>query len=352
MAKLKKDILPKRKYKKSTDKKYGNPNWGKKKEHPINNPTTNPTTNPIKPEPIMPPKEETKPEPTSVATAPTATQPAETPAITAPDTGNGQSASSSDIPKDIFSDVMPTKEVLPLEGEMKDNAYAGIPNPAAPGAGQPDGSATAGKEPFVPRQEPGQTAPAGGGEPTISKELSASEIDNRANLTVDLILKAYEKIHGIGRWAGKISEDTLIELEALGKVDLKRVFNLRAGGVTAGQFFQEMNNAVDTNIVVSPEFRTTVTPVLKRIVIKYKLFISDEIALILIVAEDISVKISLLISYKSSVNLVLKSLQEEQKRLQGKTTPEPKKEAQASTAPPEHPAGENVTGSSEWREPE
>ena len=323
-----KEKVKTRKYIKNPDKKYGNPNWSKKDKIEFNNnnppiiDTNMPQENKGQESPLIPPSE-------SISSD-----------------SHSESGQSASIPRDIFSDAMPSKEVLPLEGQVKDNPYAAIPESAVPDAGQPEESIDDGnKPPNIPKN----TAQTPAEEPP-----TPAEIDSQAEFTRKLMLKGYEELHGVGRWIGKINENDLALLHMEGKIDLMHKFPVGIKQITAQEFFAAYNSSIDENIIVSQEFENLISPPLKRIIIKHKLFIGDELALIMIILKDLTFKTALLWGLKKSANLILKSLQEtmkKQSRSEKEDTQSATPQSSSGTETENRPKESDVK-SDEWREPE
>lgn len=308
---------------KELKKKRGNPNWIKKKNQ-------NGQTAPIENNYTMNEKEEE-----------TETVISETPPQQE-DNGN------KTLPKDIFSDEMPKTEILPLEEEVVKTSYADIP--------VVDEQLEVKSE--TTEQPSSENTPSSTSQTITSSKQpkSEEEIKTQAEQTVNLLLKAYEKLHGVGRWVGKMDESKLANLHISGKINLEQEFPLGAKKITAGQFFAEYNKSIDENIVVVDEFKDAIRPPLTRVAIKHKWLITDEIYLALLISEDLSTKISILIGLKKSANLVLNSCMELMKKQKTKDN-EGKHEAEIqssdSQTSSENPSTESpVKEGQEWREPD
>ena len=195
------------------------------------------------------------------------------------------------IPVDIFSDKIPNKEVLPLDGQVKTKDYAALPNDQ-PGA-EPGGS-------IPPATTPGSAATSPAATPA-----NPEEIKNQAEQTVDLMLRGYEKLHALGRYLGKVDQNELASMHASGKMDLEQELPIGNKKVSVGNFFNEYNTELDTNISVSEDFVKNIKPPLTRICIKRNWLLSDELYVGSILAEDLTTKVSLLIGLKKSANLIL-----------------------------------------------
>lgn len=254
--------------------------------------------------------------------------------------GNGNKS----LPKDIFSDEIPDNEVLPLEDEVAKNPYATIPEVSEEQGQESD---TSQKQPA----DKGTTAPTQPTSPT-QQPKTEEEIRTQAEMTVDMIFRGYEKLHGVGRWIGKVDENELANLHISGKINMGQEFPLGNRKVTAGQFFAEYNKSIDENITVQEEFKTAIRPPLTRIAIKYKWLISDEIYCALLVSEDLSTKISLLIGLKKSANMVLKACMALMEKQKSKAEKGEVKQANISQTNQENPSESTPKEGDEWKEPD
>jgi hypothetical protein len=124
------------------------------------------------------------------------------------------------------------------------------------------------------------------------------------------MLKGYDKLHMLGRWAGKVDEGELNQLHAKGKINLEQVLPIGKKSITVGAFFSEYNAGIDENIVVSEEFKTNIRPPLERICIKRGWLLGDEAYVLSLLGEDVATKVSMLVGLKKSANLVLGACQQ------------------------------------------
>ena len=233
----------------------------------------------------------------------------ETPPPPAPDT----------LPSDLFSDKMPGEEVLPLDGQVRHKEYASLPDATA----ETSSSSSTSSDGVTPPPTPA----------VIEPPKTPEEINSQAEATVLLMLKGYDKLHSLGRWLGKVDQGDLTQQHAKGKIDLERILPLGKKTITVQDFFTEYNQGIDENIVVTQEFKDQITPPLKRICIKRGWLLSDEGTVLVLLGEDLSTKVSMLIGLKKSANLVLNAVQEMTKATREKS--EGKKQPPTQE---EHPA--------------
>lgn len=232
-----------------------------------------------------------------------------------------------EIPDDLFSDTIPSDPVLPLDGQVKTKDYAVIND----GSGNNGGG---GKNPPIPPVSGDSTPPPTGdgssipppvGDGSMSPPLSPGgktpeEIRTEAEQMVKLILKGYDKLHGVGRWVGKIDDNQLMNLHMQKKIDLDYKLPLGTKSIAVRDFFSGYNQEIDENIIVTDEFKEAVTPPLVRIAIKRGWSMGDEMYVMMLAAEDLGTKMSMLVGLKKSANLILDACMQIMK---AKNTPPP-----------------------------
>ncbi len=203
------------------------------------------------------------------------------------------------IPVDEFSDVIPTT-VLPLDGETPKKDYTNIKDPNTnPNTTVNPGTVPPPVNPLV--TDPNVIPP--GGVPPVQSE----EARTKAEQAVKMALNLYEKLHGVGRHLGKMSEADQNSLHLAGKINLNHNLPLGKGATTLGGFIQQINDEIDENIVVEQKFKDDITPPLTRIAIKNNWGLSDEWYCLALVGEDVVTKAAVLFSMKHTLNLVLES---------------------------------------------
>ena len=246
-----------------------------------------------------------------------------------------QKEETKQLPADIFSDQLPPKEILPLEVEVIKKDYAALPENVSElqaGGQSTDSGKSISEDPENP------TPPA-----SSQPKMTPAEEGQAAKQTVDMFFRGYEKLHGFGRYIGKIDDGKLTQLDSTGKIDLSIKIPIGKEPVTYGEFFEQYNSSIDKNIIITDDFKAAFAPPATREVIKRKLFIDDSIVCLLLIGEDILTKTSLLIGMKKSVNMVLESCIELVKNQNKKPTVN-------VTSPPttETPPSADIP----WKEPE
>lgn len=249
------------------------------------------------------------------------------------DTTSNESQSSDvkkEIPKDVFSDVIPEAEVLPLDGEVKQQAHGILQDNTTQTKTGDTATSTPGgdtKPPVTDNTAPTSDLNANPAGSTITAATPAKtpeEIRTEAEQMVAMLIRGYEKLHGFGRWAGKIDNSMLINQHLAGKIDLNLMLPLsNKGPVPVSGFFNNYNASIDENIVVTDKFKEEIKPPLVRIAIKREWALGDELFVLFLLSEDLATKISMLIGLKKAANSVLEACYSLMKQ---KNAPPPKQE--------------------------
>lgn len=237
---------------------------------------------------------------------------------TNPTSNSADTGEKKHIPQDIFSDEIPQKPVLPLEGELKTKDYASIMdggNTQQAGNTNYVKSTTTETTSGNPMGAPSpdnmymNTPPPGVNSMGPQQPMMPGEDPRtKAEQAVKLMLRGYEKIHGIGRNLAKINGEELMAMHEAGKINLNYQLPLGRKSVLAREFFDDYNNSIDELIVVEEKFKDEITPPLTRIAIKHNIGLSDEMFVAGLLAEDLGTKVSLIFGLKKSTNLVLEAL--------------------------------------------
>jgi hypothetical protein len=239
-----------------------------------------------------------------------------------------------DIPADNFSDEIPNKEFIPLEGEPRSKDYANLQDTSNPNTQQ---TVNAG-----PTTGPGTatdtTNMGHGGDPTNplggpAAPLPGQDVTTKAEQAVKIALNLYEKLHGVARHVAKTSEAELNDLHMSGKINLNTPLPLGTGQISISAFVKQLNDEIDENVVVSKQFKDDITPPLTRIAIKNNWGLNDEWYVLALLFEDVTTKGAVLFSMKSACNMILDSCQRmEKEKKEGKPKPNKEEENKASEA--------------------
>ena len=317
-------------------KKRGNPNFQKNRRNPYYDKDNPDPQNPATTEPTTEKSKTTMADDQSTANTSEET-------TTTTENGGGTGNHTDNIPNDIFSDEMPPAEELPLDGEVKTNAYGNqhtgngeSGGSSGNGGNNNGGGAGTGNAGTSSSSNINGSGSTDTNQPGVQQPVkSAEEIKNEAEQLVKLLLKGYDKLHGLGRWAAKQDPSELTELHLAGKINLQQELPLGRKTITVQQFFAEYNEGIDENIVVTDEFKDTITPPLVRIAIKRGWTLGDEMFVAMVVSEDLATKASMLIGLKKSANLVLEACHEFMKK-QNKANQPPPPNPEPQPRPDQH----------------
>ncbi len=305
-------------------KPRGNPNFQKR----------NTTTQNTEPKMADDKKEESKPTTTTDTKAEAKVEPKK-------DDAPAETSASTDLPADLFSDKIPGEEVLPLDGQVKEMSYAALPTDG----GTPVAAGATTFEEAKPG-DPSATAPTTA---PVAPPPTPEEMKSQAEQTADLMLKGYDKIHVLGRYLGKVADNDLAQMHAKGKINLDQQLPIGKKRVRIGDFFDEYNQSIDENIVVSEEFKTNIKPPLVRVCLKHGWLLNDEMYILTLLADDVVTKTSMLIGLKKSANLILDACQQMMKATNERNAESKAKVKEAPPADQHPPMPEEAA---DWHEPE
>lgn len=103
----------------------------------------------------------------------------------------------------------------------------------------------------------------------------------------------------------------LKKMEAKGEIYLNTQVQISPNQyISVEEFIAEFNRQASDTLVVSDEFKKTVTPVLKRVLQKRGVGMTDEQELIYLFGKDIATKLTLFISVKATMNEMIAQLKD------------------------------------------
>ncbi len=212
--------------------------------------------------------------------------------------------------------TQPNTTYKPMSGATNDRSYAtpqirndlteAIPEPTfmipkvdptkigTMNGGNPiPGSAQTAKEPILPPN------------PALNQATPAEKLFAAEQLA-DAMIMGYDKLHNLGRWYIKKSEEDLYEDHVEGKIDIQMSIpldeNPNGPTLNLGEFTKEFNTEVDNNFVLSQGFKDRVRPPLIRICEKNGWGMTDEQTLAFAVIEDLAGKTAMCIGMKKAYN--------------------------------------------------
>lgn len=275
-------------------------------------------------------------------------------------TGDAVAGEKKVIPDDLFSDTIPDKEVIPLDDQMKTKDYAshgGDPTKTTPKTDANAGGGGGNNTPPITNTV-GTTGDAGGGGGQTNNNTNTSstssqvegvktpeQVKTEAEQFVKLLIRGYDKLHAVGRWAGKMDPNDLMLMHQKRKIDLDYNLPLGTGVIGLRKFFADYNLQIEEDIVVTEDFKRDITPPLERIAIKRGWGLGDEGTVMMLLAEDLGTKVALLYGLKKTCNMVLESCMQIMKSQQEAANP--KKDAKEESS---NNAGDDFKDADSWRE--
>lgn len=147
-----------------------------------------------------------------------------------------------------------------------------------------------------------------------TENLSLAETKQNAEEAVAIALGAYGELWQLGASFVAVKEEKLIKLHQEGKFDLHGVFispkdDPRGNGLTNREFVLDMNKQVAKAVQTSPEFITQITPPLTRLAQKYKIGISDEGKVAILLGKDMFKKSMMLFQMSKLVTGAVEAMQ-------------------------------------------
>jgi hypothetical protein len=143
------------------------------------------------------------------------------------------------------------------------------------------------------------------------KGLPKKDVEMSAKAAAQMILQGYDWVHSLANKGLKVSEKKLAKLQSEGEINLNALIDYDYGKrMRAGEFFEEYNRQVDGLLVVSPEFKEEVTPVLERVLAKRGIGMTDEQMLMFMFGKDIAAKSLIFFQQRQVLNNMVESIKQ------------------------------------------
>jgi hypothetical protein len=182
------------------------------------------------------------------------------------------------------------------------------------------------------------------------KNLSKKETDMATDSAVNLFIQGYEWLHSLGNKWLQVSDRKLNKLQMEGEINLNAMIDYDYGKkMRAGDFFKEYNEQVKDLLEVSDEFKEEVRPVLKRVLAKKGIGLTDEQTLMFIVGKDLAAKTMIIFQQKQ----VLKEMIQQMKEIsmgQVNMPPNPQPQQSMATQTPPSPQPEPAMQNNVYQE--
>lgn len=144
-------------------------------------------------------------------------------------------------------------------------------------------------------------------------ELSKKEKEFATDHVAEVIMQGYEWIHDAANKGMVFNENKLNKMAREGEIDfsIQIPYDYATGStMSAGEFIQEYNNQNKDALTVSPEFKEKTMPVLKRVLQKRGIGMTDEQYLIYLFGKDIAVKGVMFGAARSQMKEILNMMKE------------------------------------------
>lgn len=164
-------------------------------------------------------------------------------------------------------------------------------------------------------------------------ELSPNEQKLAAEKTTDLILGAYDRLHWLGRKFVSVDMDDLADEHRRGELNMNyEAFENEddpTKGITIKEYFEDFNNQVEEEFVVTEDFKTAVRPPLERVCMKRGWGASDEVFLAFKFGEDIAMKTGILIGFKKLTNKYMTEFRDDHAKIKQRVAVQLKQERES-----------------------
>jgi hypothetical protein len=133
---------------------------------------------------------------------------------------------------------------------------------------------------------------------------------------VDTVLDAYEQAHRYAQYVVKVDEETLMQKQAEGKIDLSMQIPVSETGDTmsVAEFVAQYNEQGANAIKYDKEFGIKVRPAMIRVFMKRGWGMTDEQFLLYMFGKDIAIKVGIMFQLKKTINGTLEMIEKMHKR--------------------------------------
>jgi len=133
---------------------------------------------------------------------------------------------------------------------------------------------------------------------------------------VDTVLDAYEQAHRYAQYIVKVDEETLMQKQAEGKIDLAMQIPVSETGDTmsVAEFVAQYNEQGANAIKYDKDFGIKVRPAMIRVFMKRGWGMTDEQFLLYMFGKDIAIKVGIMFQLKKTINGTLEMIEKMHKR--------------------------------------
>jgi len=133
---------------------------------------------------------------------------------------------------------------------------------------------------------------------------------------VDTFLDAYEQAHRYAQYVVKVDEETLMQKQSQGKLDLSMQIPVTETGDTmsVAEFVAQYNEQSANALQYDKDFGYKVRPAMIRVFMKRGWGMTDEQFLLYMFGKDIAIKVGIMFQLKKTINGTLETLEKMHKR--------------------------------------
>lgn len=133
---------------------------------------------------------------------------------------------------------------------------------------------------------------------------------------VDTVLDAYEQAHRYAQYVVKVDEETLMQKQAQGKIDLSMQVPVSETGDTmsVAEFVAQYNEQSANALKYDKDFGYKVRPAMIRVFMKRGWGMTDEQFLLYMFGKDIAIKVGIMFQLKKTINGTLEMIEKLHKR--------------------------------------
>jgi hypothetical protein len=133
---------------------------------------------------------------------------------------------------------------------------------------------------------------------------------------VDTVLDAYEQAHRYAQYVVKVDEETLMQKQAQGKLDLSMQIPVSETGDTmsVAEFVAQYNEQSANALKYDKDFGYKVRPAMIRVFMKRGWGMTDEQFLLYMFGKDIAIKVGIMFQLKKTINGTLETIEKMHRR--------------------------------------
>ena len=149
---------------------------------------------------------------------------------------------------------------------------------------------------------------------------------------VDTVLDAYEQAHKYAQYVVKVDEETLMQKQAQGKLDLSMTIPVTETGDTmsVAEFVAQYNEQSANALQYDKEFGYKVRPAMIRVFMKRGWGMTDEQFLMYMFGKDIAIKVGIMFQLRKTINGTLDTLEKAYRRQNPQSQPQPPRGGQTN----------------------